>query len=132
MVNPYEQEIVERLNMMKGPDGTLFPKLISSHGLRSFDHVLKLDIVTADFDDMEKFGLLIQAKMKGGVAKYPLLLDKLNAAVDKYPNSIPVIYHKQVIKGEVGQEYALMYVQDFENLICKIKRYENPSRYRFG
>ena len=122
----WERELVSRYNgvifsQKEEEDVHLFPTVGTTRNLSTYMDAMKVDITTVDPHELEKFGLLIQAKNTTNAAPYPKLLKQMEPAVKKF-KGIPIVYHKQTQRAPGKErfmtrgEYVALYAADFEQI----------------
>lgn len=121
----WERIIVNLLNSFKA-----VPEVGTARELSQYYDNKKIDIVTRIIQEMDEFGLAIQAKNTTAKAAYPKLLDEIKTSLKelKLEEALPVIFHNQTKK--VGNrfmprgQYACLYLKDFLKIFVKIHRYK--------
>lgn len=132
----YEFKIAHRYNSFGhvGKNGEvipLFPHVLTTRDInQELDHIYKVDISTENPQDLQKFGLLIQAKDRSSNPPYPKLLAALVKGVKRF-KAIPVVYHRQArkelntSKATIKRgEYAILNASDFEDIWTKLNTYK--------
>lgn len=115
----FEHKIADALNEYQ-----LFPPLGISSELRKDLDKRKIDICTIDKKDFFEYN--IQSKTSTRKLPYPKLLDDLK---EFSKGRVPVVLHNYTIRNEKGrfmprQQYAILFMDDFFNIIAELKRYK--------
>jgi len=122
----WEREIVRRINTFEH----IFPPVGTSRELsRDFDDN-KIDIVTRKILQMEKFGLVIQAKSSTVTQQYPKLLNEVKTGMEVVglEKTVPVVFHKQTEKSGTKfmhrDDFACLFLDDFMEIYTEYRKYK--------